>query len=256
MDDGAANARRTRISSGGGELARLALTAALAVAATSAAAPATAALGPPVVLVPARAQDLCVTEGEVAPLGASALTVGSPKMRAFLNRATGQSIEARFKYLGGTAHESPLGSGEVRRQFGLKLKAQDACNLLYAMWRIEPEAKLVVSVKANPTQHSSAECGNRGYRNVKPGRSAPVPSLRPGDTHALRAELSGTSMRVLIDGHPVWEGEVGTEVLRLAGPVGLRSDNARLEIELRTAAPLPGAAGEPKACPTGAAESE
>ena len=114
LDDGAANARKTRISSGGGELARLALTAALAVAATSAAAPATA-VGPPV-LVPARAQDLCVTEGEVAALGASALTVGSPKMRAFLNRATGQSIEARFKYLGGTAHESPLGSGT------------DACN--------------------------------------------------------------------------------------------------------------------------------
>ena len=251
--------RRTRISSGGGGLARLALAAAFAVAAvsvaTGVAAPAAAARGPPA-LVPAGAQDLCVTEGEVAALGASGLAVDSPKMRAFLNRATGQSIEARFKYLGATAHESPLGSGEVRRQFGLKLKAQDACNLLYAMWRIEPEAKLVVSVKANPGEHSSAECGNRGYRNVKPARFAPVPSLRPGDTHALRAELSGTSMRVLIDGRPVWEGEVGAEALRLAGPVGLRSDNARLEIELRTAAPLAGAAGEPKACPTGGAESE
>src|SRR5271154_4265275 len=182
MDDGAANGRRTRISSGRGELARLALTAALAAPATGPAPPAPAALGPPV-LVRARAQDLCVAEGEVAPLGASGLTVDSPKMRAFLNRATGQSIEARFKYLGGTAHESPLGSGEVRRQFGLKLKAQDACNLLYAMWRIEPEAKLVVSVKANPDEHSSAECGNRGYRNVKAARSVPVPALRPGDTH-------------------------------------------------------------------------
>ena len=203
-------------------------------------------------LVPAKAQDLCVTEGEVTALGANGLAVDSPKMRAFLNRATGQSIEARFKYLGGTAHESPLGSGEVRRQFGLKLEAQDACNLVYAMWRIEPEAKLVVSAKTNPAQHSSAECGNRGYRNVKPARSAPVPSLRPGDMHALRAELSGTSMRVLIDGSPVWEGDVGAEALRLTGPVGLRSDNARLEIELRTAAPLAGAAGEPKACPRSA----
>jgi hypothetical protein len=63
-------------------------------------------------------------------------------------------------------------------------------------------------------------------------------------------------MRVLIDGHPVWEGEVGAETVRLAGPVGLRSDNARLEIELRTAAPLAGPAGEPKICPTGGAESE
>jgi hypothetical protein len=261
IDDGAAYPRSTQISSGGGGLARLALAAAFAVtvasavASTRAASPAAAARGPPA-LVPARPRDLCVTEGEVAALGASALVVDGPKMRAFLNRATGQTIEARFKYLGATTHESPLGSGEVRRQFGLKLKAQDACNLLYAMWRIEPEAKLVVSVKANPGEHSSAECGNRGYRNVKPARFAPVPSLRPGDTHALRAELNGTSMRVLIDGHPVWEGEVGAEALRLAGPVGLRSDNARLEIELRTAAPLAGAAGEPKACRTGGAELE
>lgn len=260
MDDGAANGRGTRISSGAAALSRLALTAAFAVAATSAAAPviaaaAPAALGPPL-LIPARAQDLCVTEGEVAALGATGLAVDSPKMRAFLNRATGQSIEARFKYLGATARESPLGSGEVRRQFGLKLEARDACNLLYAMWRIEPEAKLVVSVKANPAQHTSAECGNRGYRNVKPSRFAPIPSLRPGDTHALQAALSGTSLRVLIDGRPVWEGEVGAQALRLAGPVGLRSDNTRLEIELRTAPPLAGAAGEPKACPRSGAEPE
>jgi hypothetical protein len=124
------------------------------------------------------------------------------------------------------------------------------------MWRIEPEAKLVVSAKTNPEEHSSAECGNRGYRNVKPARAAPVPMLRPGDTHVLRAELGGNSMRVLIDGHPVWEGEVGAEALRLGGPVGLRSDNARLEIDLRTAAPLAGAAGQPNVSPTGGAESE
>jgi hypothetical protein len=254
MENGAANRRRARISSGG-ELARLALAAAFAVTATDGTVPATAAPGPPV-LVPAGAQDLCVTEGKVAALGTSGLAVDSPKMRAFLNRATGQSIEARFKYLGATAHDSPLGSGEIRRQFGLKLRAQDACNLVYAMWRIEPEAKLVVSVKTNPGDHSSAECGNRGYRNVKPARAAPVPILRPGDTHVLRAELGGTSMRVLIDGHPVWEGEVGAEALRLVGPVGLRSDNARLEIDLRTATPLAGAAGQPKVCSTGGAESE
>ena len=37
--------------------------------------------------------------------------------------------------------------GELRRQFGLKLRAQDACNLVYVMWRIEPASKLVVSIK-------------------------------------------------------------------------------------------------------------
>ena len=73
----------------------------------------------------------------------------------------------------------PLASGEMRRQFGLKLRAEDACNLVYAMWRIEPESKLVVSVKSNPGQHTSAQCGNRGYQNIKPLHSSPLPSLRP-----------------------------------------------------------------------------
>jgi hypothetical protein len=50
--------------------------------------------------------------------------------------------------------------------------------------------------------------------------------------------------------------DVGDEAQRLAGPVGLRSDNARLKLELRTAAPLPGAPGESKACRTGGAELE
>jgi hypothetical protein len=193
-------------------------------------------------------QDLCVTEGEVAPFGTMAFSVESLKMRAFLNRLTGQAIEARFKYLGGTVPESRLGSGAVRRQFGLKLEAQDPCNLVYAMWRIEPEPKIVVSVKSNPGQHASGQCGNRGYRNVKPSRADPVPAVRPGDIHALRADLEGTAMRVSIDGTPVWEGDVGSGVRRLSGPVGLRSDNVRLEIELATAPALAGAAGAPKPC--------
>ena len=69
---------------------------------------------------------------------------------------TVQDAEARFKYLGPTSQEARLGSGESRRQFGLRLRAQDPCNLVYAMWRIEPEPMLVVSVKRNPGMHSSA----------------------------------------------------------------------------------------------------
>jgi hypothetical protein len=100
--------------------------------------------------------------------------------------------------LGSTGDEARLGSGELRRQFGLKLLAQDGCNLVYALWRIEPESKLVVSVKSNPSQHTSAECGNRGYQNIKPRFSKPVPTLRPGDAYTMRAELSGTEMRPLV----------------------------------------------------------
>ncbi len=176
---------------------------------------------------------LCVTEGAIEQASGNRLSVNVPKMRAFVTVATTQDVEAHFTYLGQTPGEKPLGSGEMRRQFGLKLRAQDPCNLVYAMWRIEPESKLVVSVKSNPGQHTSAECGNRGYRNIKPIHSSPVPLLRPGAAHVLRAEMNGEEMRVYADNNLVWEGSVGSEGGSLNGPVGIRSDNARLEIELR-----------------------
>jgi hypothetical protein len=178
-------------------------------------------------------RNLCVTEGAIEQASGNRMSVNVPKMRAFVTVATAQDVEARFTYLGKTAGEEPLGSGEMRRQFGLKLRARDACNLVYAMWRIEPETKLVVSVKSNPGQHTSLECANRGYRNIQPVHSRPVPVLHPGVTHTLRAELNEAEMRVYADNQLVWEGNVTSEAGRLEGPVGIRSDNAKLEIELR-----------------------
>ena len=96
--------------------------------------------------------NLCVTEGAIEELPGERLSVSVSKMRAYVNAFTPQLVEGRFTYLGPTENEARLGSGELRRQFGLKLRAQDACNLVYAMWRIEPESKLVVSVKNNPGQ--------------------------------------------------------------------------------------------------------
>jgi hypothetical protein len=211
-------------------------------------------------LTPVSRGDLCVTEGAVEELPGQQFSVGVPKMRAYLNvpssQATPQLVEARFTYLGSTGNEARLGSGELRRQFGLKLRAQDACNLVYAMWRIEPESKLVVSVKSNPGQHTSAQCGNRGYRNIKPRRSVPVPTLRSGDSHSLRAEMNGAEMKVFVDNSVVWEGSVGSEALSLDGPVGIRSDNARLRIELRAARPPVAQVGHSTVCRSGADESE
>jgi hypothetical protein len=176
---------------------------------------------------------LCVTEGEINETNEHHLAVNAPKMRAYVNRWTGQSIEAHFTYLGPTARMEALASGQVRRQFGLKLRAQDACNLVYAMWRVEPESKFVVSVKTNPGQHTSAECGNRGYQNIRPQKSSPLPLLHPGETHTLRAEMNAAELAVWADNVVVWRGNVGARATGLAGPVGIRSDNAQLEFELR-----------------------
>lgn len=195
-------------------------------------------------------QDLCVTEGAIEEAPDGGLLVNVPKMRAYVNEVTPQVVEARLMYLGGTEKEMPLGSGAMRKQFGLKLRAGDACNLVYAMWRIEPESKLVVSVKSNPGQHTSAQCGNHGYRNVKPTRSRPVPALRVGETHVLRAEMNGEELSVFVDGTQVWGGSVGTEAGAMQGPVGIRSDNARLQIQLLAAEPA-GAKTYAPGCRTG-----
>ena len=156
-------------------------------------------------LVPVSKANLCVTEGTIDQQPGQPLSVNVSKMRAYVNAYTQPVAEARFTYLGSTPNEAPLASGEMRRQFGLKLRAQDACNLVYAMWRIEPELKLVVSVKANPGQHTSAQCGNRGYQNIKPRRSTPIPVLTPGTAHTLRAQMNGAEMEVFADNSLVWE---------------------------------------------------
>jgi hypothetical protein len=187
--------------------------------------------------------ELCVTEGSIEKSGNAQdknedrLQVSVPKMRAYVIEPTAQSAELRFKYLGPTSKEAPLGSGIMRRQFGFKLHAQDPCNLVYAIWRIDsgskpPESKLVVSIKRNPTQHSSAECGNRGYQNIKPRKASPTPRLEAGESHTLRAEMQRDELRVFVDNRPVWEGSVGADAASLEGPIGIRSDNAQVEFEL------------------------
>ncbi len=197
--------------------------------------------------VSARTQDftvsrgsLCVTEGEIGTGPNDSLTVDAEKMRAYINTWTSQAVEAEFTYVGPTAKESALGSGEIRRQFGLKLRAQDACNLVYAMWRIEPESKLVVSIKRNQGQTRSSECGNRGYQNIKPRRASPVPALRPGDRHTLRA-ADGRRRSQRVTWIIARYGRAASDPVQkdLTGPVGIRSDNARLLLNLH-AGVLPG----------------
>ena len=163
----------------------------------------------------------CVTEGAVDKVAGGHLSVNTPKMRAYINAWTSQSIEVRFTYLGPTRSQAALGSGEIRRQFGLKLRAQDPCNLVYAMWRIDPESKLVGSVKRNQNAHTSAECGNHGYENIKPRKASLVPRLRPGESHALRAEMKKEELKIFIDNREVWDGNVGSHAAGLDGPVGI-----------------------------------
>jgi len=176
-------------------------------------------------------------------------------MRAYVNQTDADSAQIRFTYLAATAHQSALASGAQRVQFGLKLHASDACNLIYVMWRIEPESKLVVSVKSNPGQHTSSQCSNHGYQNIKPHMSAAIPKLAAGQSHTLTAVVHGDDLRAFIDGGLMWQGAPGVVASGMRGPAGVRSDNARLDFEL-SADGLEASASPPPGCRTGPEESE
>ena len=177
--------------------------------------------------------DLRVTLGELVPGPEGMLRVEAPKLRAALADSRPQEAQLRFRYFGPTRQSAPLASGELRRQIGLKLREQDGCNLVYVMWRIAPRPELVVSLKRNPGMHSSAECGAGGYRNLKPERRGALPELVPGEEHRLSARIDGESLLVEVDGALAWSGRLGAEALELEGPVGLRTDNGRFDIELK-----------------------
>ena len=175
--------------------------------------------------------DLHVTRGAIVRHD-GALKIDEPVVRAVLRAQTTQDVELAFHYLGPTATRTALGSGEERVQVGLKLRAMDGCNVVYAMLRIEPEVKVVVQVKRNPTEHTSDDCGNGGYRGVKSSLE-PAAAVRPtivvGSAHRLRATMRGSIVEVWLDGSLAFRGDAGPEAIAFDGPVGLRSDNGRFD---------------------------
>lgn len=180
---------------------------------------------------------LRVTQGELRADPDGRLTVEGPRMRAVVPGTNASAAELRFTVLGPTRQQIALGSGEQRQQVGLKLRALDGCNLVYVMWRLAPKPGVVVNYKRNPGQHTSADCGNRGYTTVRPARQVRVAAPAPGSSHTLRARLDGRTLRVWADEALAWEGELPEEALALSGPVGLRSDNVRLALNFY--GPLP-----------------
>lgn len=160
--------------------------------------------------------------------------VSSKEMRATLKYRTHQDVIARFTYLGPTAEVSRLGSGEVRSQFGIKLRAQDTCNIVYIMWHFAPDQKIAVSVKRNPGQRTHEECLDNGYiNNIKPRVSAAPPPVHVDQPHVLSASMKGSNLSVTADSRVVWQGDLGRVALEFDGPVGLRSDNAHVVFDFQ-----------------------
>jgi hypothetical protein len=194
------------------------------------------AVVPTVCLAQLSPTSLAATEGHIDRLPSGLLSVSTPKMRAVATTPTAAMAEIQFTYLGPTAADVPLASGAERRQIGLKLRAANPCNLVYVMWRIDPTPGIVVSVKLNPAQQTSAECDNGGYTNVRPRRKVPAPPISLGSHHTLRADL-GNELTVTADGKTVWQGPLPDVISQLNGNAGIRTDNGRFEFEF-AAAPL------------------
>jgi hypothetical protein len=188
-------------------------------------------------LEPVAAEALTVTSGAVLPGAAGGLAIRAPSVRAVAEGRGGADVELAFVYRGPSLETAPLASGETRRQIGLKLRAQDTCNVIYVMWHIEPTTGIHVALKSNPGQRTHGECGDRGYRALVPAWSRAVtPAVRAGDRRTLRATIDRDRMSVTADGQPVWAGRLPPEALALVGPVGLRSDNGDFDLELRAPA--------------------
>ena len=182
---------------------------------------------------------LIVTEGSLLELPDQRMRVSGDRLRAVAQRSGQRIGELRFLYNGPSVDTTPLESGLLRRQVGLKLRAMDTCNVLYVMWRVEPQSMLAVQLKSNRGKHEHSQCGNDGYQMLRPRSFRSVPALREGAGHVLRAEIAGAVLRVYADQTLVWEGDLPTEAQVLDGPVGLRTDNGRFDLDLFSDTPEP-----------------
>ena len=176
-----------------------------------------------------RPGDFDVTDGKILTAKGHRLLVNTKDMLANLKFTTEQTATVKFTYLGPTKEASRPGSGKILSQFGIKLRAQNDCNAIYVMWRFAPDQKIAVSIQRNSGKRTHADCLDRGYiNNLKPRLSDAPPPVEPNQPHVLTATMSGSDLSVTADNKLVWWGDLGPVALGLKGPVGLRSDNARL----------------------------
>ena len=171
-------------------------------------------------------QSMCVTKGAILQGG----RVEAPTFRAVAVGTSGQAAAVVFAYDGSSRGTRALGSGQIRRQIGLKLRAENGCNLVYVMWRLDPSPQIEVSVKINPGARTHAECATRGYSKVTPDYRGPLAALNPGEQHWMQAEIVGDELVVWTDGQVAWQGRLPPQARQMSGPSGVRSDNVGYRI--------------------------
>jgi hypothetical protein len=170
--------------------------------------------------------ELCVTTG-VAKVGAR---IDKPSMRAVAKGTDGEAASLTFTYGGELENMKKLDSGDVRRQIGLKLRAENGCNLIYVMWRLDPKPMILAQVKRNRGQKDHKGCGSGGYKWVKAKEQHTPPALTVGAKYTLRAEIENEELQVFVDDALYWRGALPESVRDLRGPAGIRSDNLAFDL--------------------------
>jgi hypothetical protein len=200
--------------------------------------PTVSATAPPVMpsgsstLVSVEPNNLLVPMGHIARLSPTQFSIRET-IRAELPGNRSNEAEMIFLYRGATSKDVLLSSGEMRRQIGFKLRARNACNVVYVMWHIEPTQGIFVAVKSNPGQCKPAECGDRGYISVKAATYRKPSPIGEGQSRKLRARIDGVQISVWVDDVLAWQGDLPKEAFEFDGPVGLRSDNVSSDVEMK-----------------------
>lgn len=195
---------------------------------------------PTIDVKPVAAENICVTKGSMEHT-----SVTEPTMRGYARGAGGDAAALTFTYRGESFETRELAGGQARRQIGIKLRAQDSCNVVYVMWRLDPKPKLDVSIKLNPMMKTHEECGANGYAKVKPRKKTFIPAFEYGKTHTLRTEIVGDDLFAWIDDKLLWQGTLPETARVLGGPAGVRSDNVKFDL-VSLAAPV--GKGAPPPC--------
>jgi len=176
--------------------------------------------------------DICVTNGALEKGSSGKLVVNTPSSRAVAKGANDSVAAIRFEYLGPAAGETRLASGVVRRQLGVKLRAEDSCNVIYIMWGVEPQPGLIISMKVNEGKSTHAECGVKGYKLVPATFERPIAPIKAGEPRALAANLDDRGkLTVRVDGEVAWEGQTFPTANKMYGYPGIRTDNVRMRFE-------------------------
>ena len=180
---------------------------------------------PTIDIKPIASTDLCVTKGHVAEGGTA-----DPTMRGYARGFGGDAAALTFTYKGESFETRELAGGQARRQIGLKLRAQDSCNVIYVMWRLDPKPKLDISIKLNPLKKTHEECGADGYTKIRPHKKTFIPAYEYGKTYTLRAEIVGDELYAWIGDDLLYQGTLPESARALKGPAGVRSDNVQFDL--------------------------